>query len=519
MSKTRRKTYEEEGRGPSTSYSHRKNEQVKVKRKIRKKPVFVFLLLLLFLVLLFTIEMSDTSFSSNEAVKAQVSTQETEYEGIQIKTETVENEVYEYTVKYLSTDNDADTFIEKFVQEKRDKFIEAAIAKENKDKNFIKDIFKKDTNKKVPTLNIDLSIKYVSKELLSVIIHADVVGENGKKETISLNIDRNTGEALSLQNIMVNEGSIQYLKESLERVLQKNEDQNYTQEEVTLVKEMSANEENYKVFYFTDRGFQIEFSEEVLDDSILEPFHVSIPYSLLTGIVQDSFLRSIYSDAFNGSTTVERSTQSIKPLDPNKKYIALTFDDGPNKSSTSAILDILNKHKIKATFFVLGNRVEKYPDIIKREYEEGHEIGIHTWSHPILTKLSIKEIEKEILSTSNELIKITGEAPSLVRPPYGAYNQDVKAAVNNPLVLWSVDTLDWKTKNPASILQMVKKSTCDGSIILMHDIYETTAASLEGVINYLTKQGYEFVTVSELLNLNAPGIHYAGQVYTNRDSL
>ena len=183
---------------------------------------------------------------------------------------------------------------------------------------------------------------------------------------------------------------------------------------------------------------------------------------------------------------------------------------------TNDILDILKKHNAKATFYVLGNRLTYYPDIVKRAYDEGHEIGNHTWSHPNLTSLSKDALVEEVISTSNEIAKITGKTPKTIRPPYGAYNEALKEFVSMPLVLWSVDTLDWKHKNKERIKQITQAKVKNGSIILMHDIHQASADALEDIIINLTKQGYRFVTVSELLQLTDPAVAYASQVYTKK---
>ena len=183
---------------------------------------------------------------------------------------------------------------------------------------------------------------------------------------------------------------------------------------------------------------------------------------------------------------------------PSIKKVALTFDDGPDPKVTTKVLATLEKYDAKATFFMLGSRVEYYPEIAKDVTNAGHELGNHTWTHPDLTNASIKKINNEITRTSAIIEKVTGKKAVLFRPPYGAINKTVRQQTNLPVILWDVDTLDWKHRNAKQLLAHVKKSTRDGSIILMHDIHQSTADGLDAVLDYLHSEGFTFVTVSEL---------------------
>lgn len=189
------------------------------------------------------------------------------------------------------------------------------------------------------------------------------------------------------------------------------------------------------------------------------------------------------------------------PAKPTKaKQVALTFDDGPHPTVTAQILKTLAKYDAKATFFVTGRRVDAKPAVLKEIFAAGHEIGNHTYNHPDLTKISLKDAKAQINSTNASVKKVIGQEPTAFRPPYGAYNDQTKTLTALPFVLWSVDTLDWKHRDPAKTLQIIKKQAKNGSIILMHDIHQSTADSLESVLQYLSTEGYEFVTVSTILN-------------------
>ena len=180
--------------------------------------------------------------------------------------------------------------------------------------------------------------------------------------------------------------------------------------------------------------------------------------------------------------------------------VALTFDDGPHSRNTDDIVNIFSKYNAHATFFMLGSNVVKYPDVVKRVYDAGHEIGIHTWNHKELTKLSSDEVKNEVNNTATEIEKITGKRPTLVRPPYGSINENVKNSIDNPLILWNIDSLDWKSRDKEKIVPLVVNNVQDGDIILLHDIHSTTIPAVEEILKYLIENDYQVITVSQMLS-------------------
>lgn len=187
------------------------------------------------------------------------------------------------------------------------------------------------------------------------------------------------------------------------------------------------------------------------------------------------------------------------------KQIALTFDDGPHPRITPQILEILDEYGIKATFFVIGVNSKNYPNQLKQIVDGGHEIGNHTYSHKILKSMSKEEIEKEILDTETQVEKITNITPNLLRPPCGIYDEtliEIAQEKDLKVVLWTVDSHDWSHRTVANIVQNVTKNASNGDILLFHDYVSgeyNTPNALRKIIPLLIKQGYEFVTVSELL--------------------
>lgn len=185
--------------------------------------------------------------------------------------------------------------------------------------------------------------------------------------------------------------------------------------------------------------------------------------------------------------------------------IALTFDDGPNNKYTPQILDILKQYNIKGTFFVLGEQVKEHPAMLRRIIEEGHEVGNHSFSHPQLKRLSDEDVRRELVSTQDEIRKVLGFAPKLLRPPYGAY-RDASLALFEELglhvILWSVDTNDWRRKGDV-IVRTVSRDTKNGSIILFHDRKAETVRVLPQIIEELKGRGLQPVTISEMTGIPA----------------
>ncbi len=205
------------------------------------------------------------------------------------------------------------------------------------------------------------------------------------------------------------------------------------------------------------------------------------------------------NDPEDDGTPVEHAYYYDPDLDPNKPIIALSFDDGPSMY-TKRVLAALEKYGAKATFFMVGYNLEPYAEEVKAVYEAGCEVANHTTDHSHLIKLSESEIRKKVFDNEEAINKIVpvGEIP--LRPPYGDVNDTVKKIVNRPMFNWSVDSLDWKTRNADSIVAQIKQDAKDGYIILMHDIYQTTAEATERILPWLIEQGYQVTCISNMFN-------------------
>lgn len=215
------------------------------------------------------------------------------------------------------------------------------------------------------------------------------------------------------------------------------------------------------------------------------------------------------------SETVEEPTEPEESEEPEQQLsgpmLAITFDDGPSQY-TKEILDLLETYDAKATFFVVGTRVDTYSETLSREIQLGCEVGNHTVNHVDLTKADEGTMAKEIADCNNSVCQNTGYTPSLLRPPYGSTSQSVRDQVGMPMILWSVDTRDWESRDADAVIEQVLGQVQDGDIILMHDLYGSTAEACKTIIPELIAQGYQLVTVSELAQ--AKGIDLeAGERY------
>jgi peptidoglycan-N-acetylglucosamine deacetylase len=354
-----------------------------------------------------------------------------------------------------------------------------------------------------------------------VLLNSTYIGEaNGFTEINSFRLNPETGQEITIEDVFEgDEQRLNVVSVFVREILFS--DESYKDklfiEDATLHTEPIW--DNFQNFALTNESLVFYFNKyEIAAETAGIPI-VSVPLERLNKFVATEFKLNIenndndianddmldtqeedkMTDDYPDKTTKPEIPEEEEKTElPAVKKVALTFDDGPDPRVTTKILATLKKYDAQATFFMLGSRVEYYPEIAKDVINAGHELGNHTWTHPNLTNASIKKINSEITRTSAIIEKVTGTKADIFRPPYGAINKTVRQQTDLPVILWDVDTLDWKHRNANQLLAHVKKSTRDGSIILMHDIHQSTADGLEAVLAYLDGEGYTFVTVSEL---------------------
>ncbi len=205
-------------------------------------------------------------------------------------------------------------------------------------------------------------------------------------------------------------------------------------------------------------------------------------------------------------------------IEEETKYIALTFDDGPRRITTTRLLDGLRERGASATFFLIGEQIEANRDLVERMKAEGHQVGNHTWGHVRLQGAEAGAILWEVRETDQRLREILGEGTYWLRPPYGLIDQEDRRLITVPMAHWSVDSRDWELKNAEKVTRMVLKEAGPGSIILMHDIYPASVDAALRIVDALQAQGYWFVTVEELFALSGAEPQ-AGELYSGVDTL
>ena len=191
------------------------------------------------------------------------------------------------------------------------------------------------------------------------------------------------------------------------------------------------------------------------------------------------------------------SLRVLEAIDPEKPMVAVTYDDGPNPETTPTVLDALEKNYAVATFFMQGKYIEGNEEILERSAAMGNELANHSWNHPQLTSLGEDGIKKQLDDTDKLIKEHSDEENPLLRPPYGAINDTVKSVSGKPIILWSLDTLDWKTRSTSKTVESCMTAK-DGDIILMHDIHAPTVEGAEEIITGLQDKGFQLVTVTEL---------------------
>ena len=343
-------------------------------------------------------------------------------------------------------------------------------------------------------LSIDYETTVVSDKYMSVVFYKAVGKENDILNyqvfaTRSYNLK--TGEVITLDTIFKENSLNKIAALTRSEIRKKISDPNLLA--TTLFYSGTAAESsNYAFYIFKDDQLRIYFKENQVFAVANQLNYIDIPIQDLSFYLVASFPATV---AVEPTATDENSEHYI---DPNKPMIAITFDDGPSVNGTQRILDALASNQAKATFFVVGSRVDNHKELIIAIIAGGHEIGNHTYTHQDLSTLTEEEILAEISSTVQKINEYVNTNVYLVRPVNGRYSKLLQDTSPYPLILWSVDTRDWSSRNADAIYEEVMANAKDGAIIICHDLYESTAEAAERFIPDLIAQGYQLVTVSEL---------------------
>lgn len=329
-----------------------------------------------------------------------------------------------------------------------------------------------------PELNISYTYKEVNDEVINVSILTEIVTDKTVSKIKTFTYNKKSEKFLTMEDIVDDLDVLDYdiKKELLSK---------YQDADMDYLSNVS-----YDFFTMDDENLTIYFNPTQLKDTNDELVYLDIPLDSLNLLID-------VDREENTNTYLNFKKNTINEED---KVVALTFDDGPSKY-TKDILDILKKYDACGTFFLIGNKVSFYGEVLREMLSEENEIGNHSYDHKYLTRLSEEEVKDEINKTQDEIKRVTGYTPTLFRPTYGGYNNTLKSYIDLTFVLWDVDSRDWSVKSTEGIMYNVFKDVKSGSIILFHDNHEYSVNALPSVIKELKKQGYKFVTVSELLEL------------------
>ncbi len=261
--------------------------------------------------------------------------------------------------------------------------------------------------------------------------------------------------------------------------------------------EMLSDPENMALFATDDEYlsavFEVCYGQSPAQEKI-EAYKIGLKNGVSRQRVLESILKDPAFDAKMSEYGIDTHVEKTVP----EKIVALTFDDGPYTDVTMRILDALEPYGAHATFFVVGNRVNNYKDCVVRAVNMGCQIGDHTWNHTTLTRLSADGVSTQINDCADTVYNLTGIRPAVMRPVGGSYNSTVSANAGMPMIIWSIDTNDWKYRDSNHVINEVLNNVRDGDIVLMHDIYETTATAVETIVPALIDAGFTLVTIDEL---------------------
>jgi len=318
----------------------------------------------------------------------------------------------------------------------------------------------------------------INNEYTSVLLHSVIPEEMNLYES---HIYNSEGEEVFL-NDLLKEASVDYFWDKVYELLALK----YPEFIVNGIKNSKGN----NAYEIKENEMIIYFMNYMIDPIINELITIRVNYNEIKDYINFTCL---FDDMYTNESGYDYSK--------DKKTVALTFDDGPSGDKTNKILDLLSKNKAHATFFMVGNKLQGDKNTVKKVYESGNEIGSHTYAHGNLTRQTPEERAEALNKTDEIYTNITGDKISLLRPPYGAYKKEMLSEFNYSVVLWNIDTEDWRYRDVDRIISTVLDNLSDGSIILMHDSYTTTVEAVEKLLPILYSKGYQIVSVSELAKL------------------
>ncbi|WLR42536.1 polysaccharide deacetylase family protein [Bacillus carboniphilus] len=415
-----------------------------------------------------------------------------QYPGLLLETRTKETDFYTFSISYpVSENQELNSEINDWVEDQKTLFLK----KVEENKEILNENYRASFSVKVDT-------NQLSDQMYSLVFSSYLFpgGANGKQSMKVFNINTSTNEFIHIDDVFKDRNSMKPIGKLIQNEMDNNEILSANIDRSMLEQKLNSPEEwNWSM---DSDQFYLYFDEYEIAPGAMGPVVLNLPMDQVK-----PHLKPKIAEGINGSPKEpeeQKKEKEAEPLDPDGKYIALTFDDGPSPKATPEILRVLDNFNVKATFFMLGSQVEYYPDLAKEVAERGHEIANHTQNHVDLTHLNKESVRKQIVESKQIITDVTGVNPNLIRPPYGAFNrkvEEVASLTNSPLILWSVDSLDWKLLDPSLVSKVVEREAKTNSIVLLHDIHPSTAEALPDILKVLQKDGYQLVTISQLLTL------------------
>ena len=384
-------------------------------------------------------------------------------------------------------------------------------------KNYInkeKDIFLNKI-KKIDNYENELNISYnysIKDNLYSIYIKSYSYTGNDKEYYWNNKIiyyDTYSNEKINYNDIVLDNKFYEVLRNKCYDYLINNKDTYKIFDTSVINSKLIAIESNYQLISFNNDSIDVIFEPHSVsnyDNEII----VNVKYDEVIGYLNGNYFGTYDgSKEINTNNIVKKYNRIRDSKDfENKKLVALTFDDGPSYDKTNKLITELEKRNARATFFMLGQLAIKQKDLVKKVYDLGHTIGSHTYDHKNIKNLDEEQLKFEVDYTNQILSEIIGEDIRFLRPPYGSYSQDILNKVNMAFILWNVDTLDWKLRNAEKVRDYIVENAKDGDIILLHDIHSTSVDGVIMAIDILKNDGYEFVSLDELMVYRNISIQY-----------
>lgn len=388
----------------------------------------------------------------------------------------------------------------KVLQKEIDSWIDNSIVSLKEDAKEDKKILEELNQKYELTIQSNVS-NYMDVETLKLEKEVYNGGNHQGIETYVKHIDEMTNEEKTLKDYFKDDYLEDLLRIITFKVIDYYKDQDMELDEEWINNGVMTITDNYTNFFFDDLGLHITFDRYVVGPWSMGSVSVLVPYKDIAELLN-----------FSVQVKVQELSRDLS-LFKDKKLVAITFDDGPSVN-TNYLLSELRKRDMLVTFFMLGERVNAYPEVVKEAYHDGHEIASHTFHHKNLSKLTPYEVYREVEDTNEAIYKTIGVYPTYIRPPYGSTNKEVRKIIHMHNILWSVDTEDWRLRNAEKVYKEIMKNAEDGAIILLHDLYKTSVDGALKAMDELSRQGYLFVTVRELVTLKDKTLNFTDSYFS-----